>query len=56
MKPEKMMREDCRGEVFSGQVIVGYPLKTIRSYRERPIDTCEDRQKKDDKKLQNRID
>ena len=29
MKTEKWTREDHRGEVFSGQVIVGYPRKPM---------------------------
>ena len=56
MKPEKMMREDRRGEVFSRQVIVGYPRKTALSDRERPIDIYSDRRKRGIKKSQNRID
>ena len=56
MKTKKRTREDCRGGVFSGQVIVGYPRKTVRSDRKRKRNCAISCKKNDYKESQNQID
>lgn len=56
MNQEKTMREDCRSEVFSQRVMVGYPRKMAPSSPpNRSVHTMAIG-KNDDNKSRNRID
>ena len=48
-------REDCRGEDFSGLVVVGYPLKNGNCNLHRWIGSCNAGKKSTDKKSGIRI-